>query len=230
MKKAQLKQLRIPCSVLLVDECQDLDGCQVAWLEGQKQFGTHIFFVGDSAQCIYGFRGAKSKHIMKLICIDIKLTKSWRFGPEIAKAANIPLFAKEKSIQTTENHGNNRLWIPYRVQGASKEMEAGKITTISLLQEWKKYKPLTLIGTTNSGLMIKAMDLLGLAGLKNPESEEDDNDENSSGVGVCDLEAEDAGLTTLIDVNNLPRFHINGKGETSGTKKWSKATRQVRIL
>ena len=42
--------------------------------------GTHIFFVGDSAQCIYGFRGAKSKHVMKLDCIDTQLTTSWRFG------------------------------------------------------------------------------------------------------------------------------------------------------
>jgi hypothetical protein len=52
MKKAQLQNLRIPCTVLLVDECQDLDGCQVAWIEGQKKFGTHIFLVGDSVQCI----------------------------------------------------------------------------------------------------------------------------------------------------------------------------------
>jgi hypothetical protein len=114
------------------------------------------------------------------------------------------------------------------VQGASPV--EGKVTTDSLLENWQKYKPLTLIGTTNSGLMIKAMDLLGLGGLKNPESEGDDSGEDSSEVGDGSVGTEDAGLTTLIDVNNLPRFHINGKGETSGTKKWSKATRQVRIL
>lgn len=39
MKKAQLKNLRIPCSVLLVDECQDLDGCQVAFIANQREFG-----------------------------------------------------------------------------------------------------------------------------------------------------------------------------------------------
>ncbi|KAL7545669.1 hypothetical protein ACHAWF_009017 [Thalassiosira exigua] len=58
IKKAALKRLRIPCSVLLVDECQDLDECQVTWIKIQQRFGTHIFFVGDSAQCIYQFRGA----------------------------------------------------------------------------------------------------------------------------------------------------------------------------
>lgn len=80
MKKAQLRQLRIPSSVLLVDESQDMDECQVAWIAAQKQFGTHIFFVGDSAQCIYGFRGAKSRYVMSLDCIDTELTRSWRFG------------------------------------------------------------------------------------------------------------------------------------------------------
>lgn len=51
--------------------------------------GTHVFFVGDSAQCIYQFRGAKSANLMKLDCIDYQLTKSWRFGPNIAKIANM---------------------------------------------------------------------------------------------------------------------------------------------
>ena len=39
IKKALLKNVQIPCSVLLVDECQDLDQCQVAWVEEQKKFG-----------------------------------------------------------------------------------------------------------------------------------------------------------------------------------------------
>ena len=42
MKKAQLNNLRIPCSVLLVDECQDLDGCQVAFIAKQIDFGESL--------------------------------------------------------------------------------------------------------------------------------------------------------------------------------------------
>ena len=42
MKNAQLKKLKIPCSVLLVDESQDLDQCQVAWAESQKEFGEWL--------------------------------------------------------------------------------------------------------------------------------------------------------------------------------------------
>lgn len=41
-KKAQLNMLRIPCSVLLCDESQDFDGCQVDWIHGQKSFGEHL--------------------------------------------------------------------------------------------------------------------------------------------------------------------------------------------
>ena len=98
VKRAQLKRVRIPCSVLLVDECQDLDECQVDWVHGQARFGTHIYFVGDSAQCIYGFRGAKSSYVMKLDCIDTKLTKSWRFGPDIARVSFYVLIRSNRFV------------------------------------------------------------------------------------------------------------------------------------
>jgi hypothetical protein len=39
MKKAQLMNLRIPSSVLLVDEWQDLDECQVDFIAKQTNFG-----------------------------------------------------------------------------------------------------------------------------------------------------------------------------------------------
>ena len=39
MKKAHLMQVRIPCSVLFVDECQDLDACQVDFIAKQKDYG-----------------------------------------------------------------------------------------------------------------------------------------------------------------------------------------------
>ena len=44
LKKAQLRNLRIPCTVLLVDECQDLDGCQVDFVAKQRQFGKYWIF------------------------------------------------------------------------------------------------------------------------------------------------------------------------------------------
>mmetsp|Transcript_30586 Transcript_30586/g.64706 ORF Transcript_30586/g.64706 Transcript_30586/m.64706 type:complete len:1199 (+) Transcript_30586:90-3686(+) len=263
IKKAQLIKLKIPCSVLLVDECQDLNGCHVDWIEKQRNFGTHIFFVGDSAQCIFGYNGAKSSNVMKLThCIDTNLTRSWRFGPNIAKFANIALFAKEKSAQTTNNFGNKRLWIPYRVVGARKDdgkeekddedgdVRGGLVTTKSLLEDWKKYRPLTVIGRDNGGLMIKAMDLLGLGALKNPTPEETADGDGEEGMmphffemmrtaalgrgtipclGMPPIVVDDA-MVTMIDTENLPKLHINGKGETSGAGKWKQSLREIRHL
>jgi superfamily I DNA/RNA helicase len=68
MKRAQLGRLPItpPCDLLLVDECQDMDGCQIDWIRSQAElFGTHVYLVGDPAQAIYGFRGAKPKHLQE---------------------------------------------------------------------------------------------------------------------------------------------------------------------
>lgn len=236
VKRAQLDGLRIPCTALLVDECQDMDEVQVSWIVDQhRKFGTHVYFVGDSAQCIYGFRGARSSNVMKLNCVDLKLTKSWRFGPTIAKVANVPLFVKEVSPQTTQNHGNGRVWIPYRVEGARLDGEeddddggGGRITTSSLLTNWRERGPITLIGRTNAGLMIKAMDLLGLAGLKNPSDEE--VEEEGVGSDVEDALAT-AGSARVATAGGMPKFHvISGAGETSGRGRWRRVILQVRHL
>ncbi|KAL7549750.1 hypothetical protein ACHAWF_013012 [Thalassiosira exigua] len=230
IKRAQLMKLRIPCTALLVDESQDLDKCQVKWIADQKKFGTHLFFVGDSAQTIYGFRGAKSRNIMDLDCVDTQLTKSWRFGPGIARVANVPLFAKEKSLLTT---GWKRTWIPYRVEGAAGttkvagDGEEGEnsdgVTTESLASNWQKYKPLTLIGARNAGLMVKAMDLIGLGGLKTDTLSEESGGSTSSEDSSSDL-------IGTVDMSLIPKIHISGKGMGSGKGKWASALREVRFL
>jgi len=225
MKKAQLKRLLIPCSILLVDECQDLDECQVDWLHSQSKHGTHIYFVGDAAQAIYSFRGAKSSHVMKIQeCIDLKLTRSWRFGPEISKIANIALFAKENSPQTSLS---GYLWKPYRVQGARDE-DYSTVTTESLISSWRKHTPLTLIGYSNNGLMIKAMDMLGLGALKNPGRERHSDEEGglSDDDDMTDVESKEL----FMNLDKFPKFHINGEGEMSGMGRWRTATHQIRSL
>ena len=57
--------------------------------------------------------------------------------------------------------------------------------------------------------------LFCVLGLKNPSGE----DSESSG-----------GSAIMTDLENLPRFHINGKGESSGVRKWSAALKKVRLL
>lgn len=105
MKQAQLLKLRIPGTIVLCDESQDLDECQMNWIDTQaKNYNTLVYFVGDAAQTIYSFRGAKSKYMMTIKAVDGTLTKSFRFGETIANIANLVLFAKEKSPQTTANY------------------------------------------------------------------------------------------------------------------------------
>eukprot|EP00804_Cyclotella_cryptica_P009997 CCRYP_015421-RD/>CCRYP_015421-RD protein AED:0.11 eAED:0.14 QI:371/0.75/0.8/1/0.5/0.2/5/0/796 len=232
MKKAQLMNARILCSVLLVDECQDLDECQVDFIAKQMNFGTHVFFVGDAAQTIYSFRGARSYHVMSLPnCIDRFLTKSFRFGPAVAQIANIALFVKENSPQTTDYIGKDKkLWIPYRVEGVSREDADSIVTTRSLLQRdsWNK-RPVTIIGRKNGTLLKTALDLMNLGHLK---QQQDGFDvlEQMLGEQPPSNDLDDFLSSPLVLSKTLPKFHINGKGETSGARMWRKAIKQIECL
>jgi DNA helicase-2/ATP-dependent DNA helicase PcrA len=114
----------------LVDECQDLTECQVDWFLTQASlYKKQVFFVGDTNQGIYGFRGAKStniinfdpKHSAAADVIDRTLTHSFRFDQNMACAANTILFMKERSLHPDPG---------YRVTGAGKH--TGTIVKVKL--------------------------------------------------------------------------------------------------
>lgn len=227
MKKAQLRGLRIPCTVLLVDECQDLDACQVAFIAKQKIFGTQVFFVGDSAQSIYSFRGAKSSNVMSLPdCIDKLLTKSWRFGAAIAQVANISLFVKENSPQTTNYvDRTDKQWIPYRVD-AAREEDYSIVSTRSLLhRDWWNKRPVTIIGRKNGTLLKIALELMDLGHLEHSGAMTD----AERSMGLAAIETDSNELEMLL-AKSMPKFHINGKGETSGARAWRKSIKEIKHL
>jgi len=214
MKRAQLNEVRIPCSVLLVDECQDLDACQVDFIQKQLQYGTAIFFVGDAAQTIYSFRGAKSSNYMSLPnSIDLCLNKSWRFGPSIARISNVPLFAKEYSPQTNNYlFKQKKQWIPYRIEGGRGEEESS-VTTDSLLDKTKEVGTITFIARTNYTLMFKAMEIMGLGALVEDET-------------TCNMPY----MPVSLNLDKVPKFYINGEGDFSGLKKWRRTSKEIRHL
>ena len=180
VKIAQLRESKIDATVILVDESQDLNECQIAWMATQAlRYNTQLYFVGDLAQTIYSFRGAKSKFIAQLEgyvrrpgggtipIIDRSLTTSWRFGPTLAAIGNTVLFCKEFSPQTTGERGSKKdvvkTWYPYRLRGGKLGCDGedeGRITTQNLLSsetsgEWEG--PVTVLAYSNMELFKVAL-------------------------------------------------------------------------
>lgn len=86
LKLYQLSRPRIPVDFVLLDEAQDLSPVMASLFHYQEH--AQRIMVGDSAQAIYGFRGAVDA--MRKFVADQRLTlsQSFRFGPAIAAEAN----------------------------------------------------------------------------------------------------------------------------------------------
>ncbi|MFF0721316.1 UvrD-helicase domain-containing protein [Micromonospora sp. NPDC003816] len=86
LKLYQLSRPRIPVDYVLLDEAQDLSPVMASLFHFQDH--AQRIMVGDSAQAIYGFRGAIDA--MQKFVADHRLTlsQSFRFGPAIADEAN----------------------------------------------------------------------------------------------------------------------------------------------
>lgn len=265
MKRVQLLKLRIPGSILLVDESQDMDACQIDWVVHQQaeQYHSHVYVVGDPAQAIYGFRGAKPKFLLQLRCDEKKLlTHTFRFGPAICNIANMILFAKEQSDQTAYNKFDNKPtnWDPYRTQSGVPDKICVITTDKSILDDWKS-GPITLIARKNTTLLLAALPLFGFT-FDDDYNSDDQNikgdrrmsqdegytniptpvtqDEPVVTLSVSDddyLPVSEHHVDNNVDHNSsssfetlrpdLPRVHLNGKGQTSGRNLWLRTLKQV---
>ncbi|MCX5152922.1 UvrD-helicase domain-containing protein [Streptomyces sp. NBC_00291] len=84
---------------LLLDEAQDTNPVLEQVVLAQ-QVRTQIVMVGDSAQAIYGWRGARDV-MTGFAGRHLTLTRSFRFGPELATEANRWLALSGAPIQLT---------------------------------------------------------------------------------------------------------------------------------
>lgn len=84
LKYWALTNPRLPYDVIMFDEAQDANPVMLYLIMRQK---AQQIYVGDSHQQIYSFRGAIDA-MDKVPGEELPLTKSWRFGPQIADWAN----------------------------------------------------------------------------------------------------------------------------------------------
>lgn len=92
LKMWQLDHPRLPSDIVLLDEAQDANPVMVDVFLNQKH--AQLVAVGDSQQAIYGFTGAvNAMHDLQQRgdTITRQLTKSFRFGRDIADVANVCL-------------------------------------------------------------------------------------------------------------------------------------------
>jgi hypothetical protein len=88
LKLWALSRPRIAAEFILLDEAQDTNPVV---LEVLKRQDAQLVYVGDQYQQIYEWRGAVNAMAAMETDISVSLTKSFRFGPEIAAAASLVL-------------------------------------------------------------------------------------------------------------------------------------------
>ena len=110
---------------ILVDEFQDTNSIQYAWLRVLAGKDNHLMVVGDDDQSIYGWRGAKIENIQQFNkdfpgADIIRLEQNYRSTSTILKAAN-------KLINNNQGRLGKKLWT-----------EGGEGETISLYEAFNE--------------------------------------------------------------------------------------------
>lgn len=80
-----LSKPTLPYSTIFVDEAQDTTDMVAALIEAQD---CQKVWVGDSAQALYGFRGARDQMSRVKVDTRLPLSQSFRFGQAVADEAN----------------------------------------------------------------------------------------------------------------------------------------------
>jgi len=93
---------------ILVDEFQDTNAIQYAWLNMLGKTSSKVMIVGDDDQSIYGWRGAKIENIQRFLNEfdkpeTVRLEQNYRSTANILNAAN-------KLIANNNNRLGKKLW------------------------------------------------------------------------------------------------------------------------
>ena len=126
---------------LLVDEFQDTNSVQYAWLSYLANSSRSFMVVGDDDQSIYGWRGAQIENIHKL-SVDYANTHTIRLEQNYRSTGNI-LQAANAVIENNTDRLGKKLWTedeqgePIRLFAAYNEHDEARYMVESILQARK---------------------------------------------------------------------------------------------
>ncbi len=124
---------------ILVDEFQDTNTIQYAWLRLLAGLGGHVFAVGDDDQSIYGWRGARVENIHQFSrdfanVSTFRLEQNYRSTGTILAAANALIAHNSerlgKTLWTADSEGE-----PIRLYGAFNELDEANFV-VEQIQAW----------------------------------------------------------------------------------------------
>lgn len=137
--KSLLQHYQARFKAILVDEFQDTNTIQYAWIKLLAGDSAFVMTVGDDDQSIYGWRGAKVENITKFSkdfqnVNIIRLEQNYRSTATILKAANILITNNQlrmgKNLWTRGDSGD-----PIVLFSAFNELEEARFLTERILQE-----------------------------------------------------------------------------------------------
>ncbi len=124
---------------ILVDEFQDTNTLQYAWIRLLAGKSTHLMLVGDDDQSIYGWRGAKIENILRFTqdyptAITTRLEQNYRSTGNILTAANALISHNGerlgKDLWTASNNGE-----AISLYAAFNEIDEARFV-VSRIQDW----------------------------------------------------------------------------------------------
>jgi DNA helicase-2/ATP-dependent DNA helicase PcrA len=127
---------------VLVDEFQDTNAVQYAWLRLLAKGGASLMVVGDDDQSIYGWRGAKIENIHQYSrdfpdAVTIRLEQNYRSTAGILKAANALIANNQgrlgKELWTEGEHGE-----PISLYAAFNEYDEARYVVESIIDALRK--------------------------------------------------------------------------------------------
>ncbi|NIM19073.1 MAG: UvrD-helicase domain-containing protein [Candidatus Latescibacteria bacterium] len=142
---------------VLVDEFQDTNPIQMAFIEALSSYHGNLFVVGDDDQSIYGWRGARVEHILNFEGLYpgtnvIRLERNYRSTRTILDAANHVIAfnkgRKGKNLWTDDEEGEK----VKLVVSMDEETEAMNVlqTVLSLLEKGLERKDIAVLYRTNA--------------------------------------------------------------------------------